>query len=169
MLTTLKEVRESSLRNIAGSCPNSTAFLRLVNNATRRLMRRGDWVGTIVPIQVCVRAGCVVWPRYVGSVRRINVCGTPIPIRNQWYEFLQYQSSNWGSGRNWWGNNSWGTLCGSPVDMRLQGKSPVFQDVQGEGRYIRGYATANIDLGCPVVRLQHRNRSAGEHRNIRTG
>ena len=150
MLTTLKEVRESSLRNIAGSCPNSAAFLRLVNNATRRLMRRGDWSGTVVPIRVCVRAGCVVWPRYVGSVRRINVCGAPLPIKNQWYEFLQYSNSNWEKNRNWWGAATWGSWCGASANMQFEAKSPVFQDIQGEGRYVRAYATANIDLGKKV-------------------
>lgn len=154
MLLTLKEVRESSLRNIAGSCPNSGVFTQLVNDATRRCMRRGDWPGTTVPIHVCVRQGCVVWPRYVGSVRRINVCKQPIQIKNQWYEFLQYQNSSWcgagGSNAAWWGNNLFGSWCGASVHMLFQGKSPVFQDMLGEGRFVRAYYTANSDINKTV-------------------
>ena len=150
MLLTLKEVRESSLRNIAGSCPNSAAFAQLVNDATRRIMRRGDWVGTTVPIHVCTKGGCVVWPRYVGSVRRINVCNQPIQIKNQWYEFLPYTSANWTDGNLWWGTNMFGSMCGPSATMLLQGRSPVFQDILGEGRTVRVYAVAAADLGKTV-------------------
>ena len=154
MLTTLSIASASALRNIAGSCPASPAFIQLLNDATRRLMRRGDWPGLVVPIHVCTRAGCVVWPRYVGTVRKINVCNQNVPIHNSWYELLPYGERSWGNqgirangNQSWWGNNGFGAWCGAPAAMVLSGKTPVFQDMLGEGRFVRAYATMNIDLG----------------------
>ena len=152
MLATLLEAKESSLRNIAGACPSSAAFLQLLNDATRRLMRRGDWPGTICPIHVCVKSGCVVWPRYCGEVRKINVCRVNVPVKSVWYDFLPYTGSNWGmGGYEWWGPNAWGGWCGTSAAMVAQGKSPVFQDILGLGRLVRAYATVNADIGKTVT------------------
>lgn len=150
MLITLGEARESGLRNVAGSCPNSDQFLEILNDATRKLMRRGDWPGTVTAIQVCTHGGCVVWPRYVGEVRKINLCGQQADIKNGWYQFMPFVGGCRGDGTNWWGNQSWGASCGAPAVMINKGKSPVFQDIQGEGRLVRAYATAHLDLGKTV-------------------
>jgi hypothetical protein len=100
-----------------------------------------------------------VWPRYVATVRKINVCGASVVVKNSWYDFLPYTDSPWGKQNwnsnafagNWWGNNAWGGYCGPAVTMVDQGKSPVFQDVLGEGRYVRVYAQARLDVGKTVT------------------
>ena len=55
------------------------------------LLRRGDWTGTVVPIYVCVQRGCVTWPRYYRSVRKLNICHRQIDIQNDWYRFIEPQ------------------------------------------------------------------------------
>lgn len=160
MLKTLSQARASTLSQISGACASTSAFLALLNEATDRLMDRGDWPGTIVPIMTCVSQGCVVWPRYVGSVRRINVCMAPVPTQNVWTQFLQYDSPNWIDGGRWWGNNGWGTWAGAEIPSGLwtgqgafmmdQTRTPVFQDVQGDGRLIRAYPQYQADIGKTI-------------------
>lgn len=138
MLATLKEIRDSALANVAGSCPSSAAFSQLVNEATRRLMRRGDWAGTVVRIMVCARRGCVVWPRYVGKVRKINHCqGSALPVRNLWWDFVE--------------ENRPTNLCGPELGLVAFGKSPVFQDILGSKRLVRAYPGCPADVGKTVT------------------
>lgn len=138
MLLTLAEARNSALRNIAGACNNSPEFLQLLNEATRRLMRRGDWEGTVARIQVCARRGCVVFPRYVGRIRKINLCTHPIHMRNIWWDFLQYDPKLRGCS---------GVGCGAEINSVYYGKTPVFDDVWGDGRLIRAYPRCQADVG----------------------
>lgn len=139
MLATLNDARNSALRNIAGACSNSPEFLQLLNDATRQLMRRGDWAGTVQPIYACVKNGCLVWPRYVGSVRKLNWCRRPLEVRGLWWEFLSH--------------DHYASLCGSAMSpgMNAQGHSPVQQDIAGANRLVRVYADAAADAGKSVM------------------
>lgn len=141
-MLTFKELKESSVANVAGVCVTSTEFTALVNEATRRLLRRGDWSQSVIPIHVCVKRGCVVFPRYVGQVRKINLCHEPIPIRNLWYQFLPNQQSCW-----------WRHYLDVRADcaMHSMGRSPVFSDIYGDGRLVRAYLTYNADVGKTVT------------------
>ena len=137
MAITYGEMKEGSARRIAGVCVDSSEFRQHLNDATRRLMRRGDWKGTVVPIQVCARAGCVVFPRYVGQVRKINVCGEPLPTHSMWWRFLA-------EGRE--------SLCAGDCQFLQEGTLPTFDTVQGDYRNIRFYPKARADIG-KVVRV----------------
>lgn len=139
MLTLLDCQNDSGLVNASGVCPTSTAFTDKVNAAQRRLMRRGDWFGTAVPIFVCVFQGCLVWPRYVLEVRRLNICHHAMPPRSLWYDFLpSNQRDGWGPRLPHQG-------------LRMVGTSPVLQDVLGDGRLIRAYARCQQDLGKTIT------------------
>ena len=136
MLETLSSVRSSGALNIAGVCPTSDEFTRLVNEATSRLMRRGDWSGTALPIYVCIKRGCVVFPRYVLQVRKLNYGRHPVSVKNNWYEFFD--------------TRSWRGACGAKAGVIGQSQTPVFQDVQGEGRLIRAYTRVQNDVGKTI-------------------
>lgn len=138
-MLTFGELKASTAADIAGVCADSAQFAARVNEITRRLLRRGDWSGTIVPIHTCVRAGCVVWPRYVGSVRKINVCNRPVAIKNVWYDFLEYRD-----------RPSWGAWCGCAARMIGQEQAAAFSDIYGDGRYVRAYCTARNDIGKTI-------------------
>lgn len=135
------ELKTSSAINVAGVTPNSDEFRRLVNESVRRLLSRGDFSGTVVPIYTCITNGqCVVWPRYVGNVRQLNTCRrNHVPIANMWWDFLPYDRHlSWHS-HEWWG---W---MGSKTSMVNQNRTPVFQDILGDGRTIRAYSDSPLD------------------------
>lgn len=139
MLATFLEAKQSgAINDIAGSCPNGEKFRNLLNEATSRLMRRGDWDGTIVPIYVCVNANCIVFPRYVAEVRKLKLCNRTIPIQNSFYDFNVF-------GNNW--RQCWSSWWQGDARMIGSTRSPVYQDVQGEGRLIRAYPRLNSDAG----------------------
>lgn len=99
-------------------------------------MYRGDWKGTVVPIRVCVRSGCVVFNRYVGEVRDVKICDIPTPMRSLWYEFLP--------------GCNWDRCCGSSLSWTQWGDVPVFQDVMGDDRLIRAYPRTQADIGQTI-------------------
>lgn len=136
MLKTLAEAKASTLKNIAGVAVNSPAFMERVNEATEALMIRGDWSGTLVGLYACASRGCLVWPRYVGSVRKLNVCNAHIPIRSIWDQFIDdYHSPQWQS-----------CLRGEPKMVAI-GKACASSDIYGEGRYVRAYTAVQADVG----------------------
>jgi len=140
MLITVAQAKASRLQQVAASCPNSSEFLSLLNEATERLMNRGDWPGTVIPIRVCSYAGCVVFPRWVGEVRKLNVCGQPVSVTNFWWSFFDDAD-----------RHTWETWCGPECRMTLQGQTPVFQDILGEGRLVRAYPLVSQDVGKTVT------------------
>lgn len=158
-LLTLGEAKSSRIKEIAQACNSTAEFLSLLNEATEALMTRGDWAGVVVPIHVCVRGGCITWPRYVGKVRRINRCGANIKIGNLWYDYIDRDTySNWG---NAWGWGDTGWLGDGSVGMRggvntavmvNQGRYPVYSDVTPTSdRLVRAYCLTQNDVGKTVT------------------
>lgn len=141
MFKTLLEAKASSLGNIAGACTNSDAFLELLNDGIEELMLRGDWSGTLVPIYVCAQSGCAVFPRYVKSVRKINLCRTRAPIKSIWYGFMDNGSSAWW--HNYIGPECYGVTAGP--------QTPVFQDIMGEARLVRAFPSVQADIDKTVT------------------
>lgn len=141
-MMTFGDIKTSSALNIAGVSPKSDEFRKLLNDSVQRLMRRGDWEGTIVPIYTCINQGkCVVWPRYVGQIRQLNYCHrNHVPIQNVWWDFLPYSRHLGWRDHEWWG---WMSGRASMVN---QSRSPVFQDIQGDGRTIRAYPASASDV-----------------------
>ena len=132
MFQTLLECKTGPLKKIASVCTSSSEFVELVNEACEALVN-DDWPGLIVPIHVCVRRGCVVWPRYVAHVRAMNLCRHQISIKNLWWDFMP--------------RNRYADWCGSECRMVQSSKSPVYSDIAGDARYIRAYPTLKLDAG----------------------
>jgi len=154
-LPTLGELKRSRITEVAASCNNSDDFRSLVNEAAEILLSRGDWPGTIVPIRVLVRAGCVVWPRAVQRVRRINACGVPIKVGSIWYDYVDKSSYlGWcGEGYyNWTGNTATnyglGTSLGSLIN---QGRVPTYNDIPATPGIVRAYCLTPADVGKKIT------------------
>jgi hypothetical protein len=145
MLLTLGEIRQSSIVDIAGACNTSDKFRSLVNEAVSRLLLRGDWPGSIVPIHVCVYNGCAVFPRYVGQIRKVNRCGESVPVKSIWYQFLDM---NLYHDKNRHGFAPW---VEHEVGLQQQARSPVFQDIQGDTCLVRAYPRNPLDVGKTVT------------------
>lgn len=143
MPLTLAQISGSAFQTAAGVCTNTKDYFDIVNEVVPRLMERGDWPGTIVPIQVCVRQGCVTWPRYVGRVRKINQCRGDIKVKTVWHEFLEHSY-----GRGIYGWQSW---CREERNMTEQFKACTYNDVPGPNCTIRIYPTVPEDVGATVT------------------
>lgn len=142
-MLTLGDVKEErSILRVASYCPDSADFVDLVNKACRKLMTRGDFIGVLAPLYMCVRAGCVVWPHYVEAVRRIGWCGTDVRPMNLWGGFLpRGPQAPWRAGCHWdHGHNT----------MVSMGRTSVYQDILGDGRLVRAYARCNADFGKKI-------------------
>lgn len=164
MLLTLSECRsDRGLKAISSLSPSSPEFADLINAACRKALRRGDWTGTVIPIHVCVKSGCLVFPRYVGSVRKMNLCKyNPVPINGLWYEFLSHET------RECWMDGCGGNL--PPWDswsnrMNAKGYSPVFQDVLGDSRTVRAYPQLAVDIGKTITIMGLDNNNQPLRRN----
>lgn len=148
MLTYLDCKQDEGLLSVAGGCSNASRFAYLVNASVRQLMRRGDWLGTVTPIQVCVKNGCLVMPRYVGAVRKLNLCTRcvghsgmrPVPLHNDWYQFIEPRSYR----------HEFGSHCGHEPVMFSEGRAPTYNSIFGDGRLVRAYPRCQADIGKSV-------------------
>ena len=157
MLPTFDEVKNSLLKEVAASCSSSNQFRDLVNRGTEILLNRGDWPGTIVPIRVMARRGCIVWPRYVGRVRKINQCVVPMKVGNIWWDFVDKNDYAGFCGLGYFalgGNTILNRGIGANLtqqQMASQGRVPTYDDIPGDApRYIRVYPTKAEDVGKTV-------------------
>ncbi len=143
--------------DVAATCGSSEQFKKLLNRATQILMERGDWPGTLVPIRVMARRGCVVWPRYVQRVRRINNCNIPIKVGTIWYDYVDKQDYVGWCGASfyaWDGNGAaYRGLSQAMAQQTMvsQGRVPTFDDIPSDApRYVRCYCLAQKDIGKKV-------------------
>ena len=144
MLTFGDVKTDPGIGRITRFCPDSNDFAGLVWEAIRRLMRRGDWANTVIPMFFCVRNGCVVYPDYVTGIRAMSWCGVDMPIKNMWGGFLPKDRN-----APWRNTVSWS--CCNTGGMVTMGRTSVFQDIQGEGRLVRVYTRCNQDYGKTIT------------------
>ncbi len=142
-MITLQKLQDSiRLKAIASACSTKAEFISLVNSAAERYMRRGDFIGTVEDIFVCVTNGCFVTPRYVAQIRRVNICNRDVEVHNGWWRFMRTNEG----GYRW--HNWIGADCGNLQD---RGTSPVFQDIMGDGRYIQVHIRCQADIGKTIT------------------
>ena len=147
-LLTLNEVQNSRAIEIADATSTSKQFISLVNAATRQLMQRGNWFGTLQPMQGCIYDGCIVWPRRVAAVLALNTeCGGYSQPANRWYRFMDWSNRNhfYGLYQNW-------RHGGRRFVNISDGSLPVFNPIPcGQLRFVRFYVTASSDVGKTIV------------------
>lgn len=149
---TLGDVKaNTSIRNISGVCVTSEEFVEQVNQATRRLMRRGNWWKTEVLMRVCFEGCRIVWPRQVGTVMGMRFCGQGgmMQLKNNWWAVAGYRSGpgygyaygNGGAlGTGWYGG---GPMVGFDDDT-----APTYREITGNsGKYLRWSIVKATDLG----------------------
>lgn len=141
-LVTLAEAKTSRLRQVSAACPNSSEFISLVNDATRMLMRRGHWFGTLQKIRGCVYNNCITWPRSVGTVLALNRCAQHVPVWNNWYEFVPLDQCDCDCAFGWRHRNL----------LVNDGQTPVFNNIEcGKEVYIRVYPSNPSDIGKSIT------------------
>jgi hypothetical protein len=111
-------------------------------------------MGTVASIQVCVKSGCVVFPRYVSTIREARTCCGSVWLKNE-YESYNFVDTSWynslgGSPGNWSSGNGTGySLC--TQGLFAHGRVPTYDTIRGTGRKVRVYAQTNQDYGKTVT------------------
>jgi hypothetical protein len=95
----------SDLPTAVGLCKdNAPEIYRIANRAERNLLNckevgEDGWIGTFAEIAFTMNRCIpdVVLPREVCRLEMIDVCGRPIALQNQFYEYLRYGNGRMGS------------------------------------------------------------------------
>jgi hypothetical protein len=147
MLITFGDLKSSRVLQIASAPPASAEFASLVNAAIRQLMTRGNWFGTVQPMEGCVTDGCIAWPRYVATPLAINVCGRPVELQNRWYRFLPWDPGHIASACNYFQHGMHGSLT-----AEMDGSTPVFNPIAcNAGMYLQFYIDNATDAGSTIT------------------
>jgi hypothetical protein len=129
------------LQNVAGVVSTSPQFTQLVNEAQRRLIKRGDFFG-LTQEAVFVFQGCyVVWPKYVGTILGARAGRrSGVQVTNMWYSF----TGSWHRGHSHWHGD---------VVLQDAGETCIFSDITGggNGQYIQYYVQQPQDLGTTIT------------------
>jgi len=152
MRSTVRDLRLSQLPESIGSCVGGNAlFLSTVNEAEQRLIMdptqpdEGFW-GTwaVMLFNVSRTDPFFVTPRGVARVTASDVCKRPVPLRNQFYEYLDF-----GNGLKPGGccNRS---PCGT---LTTYDRGPVvtFAELEPPNKKLRAYITDALDAGKRVL------------------
>lgn len=133
----MSDVQASSIKNIAGFCPPADSFYEVVNEVTRRLMRKGGWWQTEVLMRLCVQGCNIVWPAQVGTVLGVRFCcGGEVPLKNNHWAIWGYKSCN-----GWRGD----------AIIRDDGTRPCTNEISGStGKYLRYHITKIGDVGKTI-------------------
>ena len=97
-----------------------------LNMAEKRLMQRGLWKDTIQEYTAELNGGEVAFPREVQSVLAVSLCGTPIPVRSIFFQYLE-------------NGPGYSTLDSTqtPAQWVTGGCHPMFVD-QGDQEFVEG-------------------------------
>lgn len=122
--------------------PSDPRWLLLFNEAVKRLMDAGLWCGTYQRYQICTTAACLTWPRQFDTIEVVDICGSPVTVRNQWFEFLDQGPGLWRGGRG-----ACGGVCCPTINYIDRGRGYVmFDDVTAPSK-IRFYTQFAADAG----------------------
>lgn len=105
----LVDLRNSRLPGAVGLCSSDiTSVAQYVNDAQMRLLYAKEandegWWGTFAEIQfVASRATpYITLSREIARLEMIDVCSRPVPLRNQFYEYLQFGNGRMPSRSPW--------------------------------------------------------------------
>jgi hypothetical protein len=150
------------IRNISGVCKSGEQAADYINRATRRLMKRGAWFGTEVLLRLCTNGCNVVFPRHVGTVMGLRLCGSgQMEIRNSWWAIIgQGNMAGWNS--MYGGGFGYGYGYGNGFDVGgVQGYQPpgidtntvpVFSQISGNtGKQLRYHVVNQADYGKKIT------------------
>ncbi len=126
------------LKSISNVCSSSAQFIQYVNEAQRRLLRRGEWFDTNQVFKFCV-SGCIIaWPRWVGTVIGVRYSNCLYSQPSQLF------NSHWSYvGPHW----STGILTANAV-IEDANPGPCANEINGTtGKLLRYYVVKQSDVG----------------------
>lgn len=112
--------------------------------------------------------GCVTLPPQIATLESVAVCGRPLRLHDQWYEFLE----------NGLGitqvNSTNGNVCcgldssGCMSDAKYRGRYPTFDDITGTDKKLWVVCDLNADVGKKVLILGY-DASGNWIRTVQSG
>ena len=143
----LYDCRNSRLPQILGLCTADTPQIsNYVNTAQRRLLmcrEAGDegWYGTWAEVAfnaVSCSAPYITAPREIARIEKIDVCKHPVPIQNQFYEYLDYGNGRMPQRRT--------SSCN--VQSFTRNNAVTFADISNTPVTLRIYPTSASDVNA---------------------
>lgn len=149
---TLADVLASRLPSTVGLCSTDvTGVAAIVNASQQRILfcrEVGDssWFNCWVELNVNLTQDepIITLPWGFSTIIGLDVCKSPIPFRNQFWEFMQ-----WGIGKL--PKNTCNKNRCAPLEALDRGYSPVFSDVVPPSKKLRLYLTDAGDEGKQVL------------------
>lgn len=136
---------KTTIARALGMCPTDARVVDYTNDAQERLLNREiDPVGSQVRYRFCSTAHCLVLPRQIQTVLAYAVCGIPGVVRPIWYSF----HAN--------GPGELAACMGCASQLIDQGTVVAFNEMSGEGKYIRVYAQNAADAGKTIILKYYR-------------
>lgn len=133
---------------------SSQRALNLLNAAQEELLNKARWVGTRIKFRVWTTGPFITWPREIEVLEGIKVCGRPLQLHNQWYEFLEFGADDRHgySGGEWLGGGYWRGNQGGGIAVD-QGEVISFDDVcpNGNPKKLKVYAQATEDVNARIL------------------
>lgn len=139
----------SELPTVIGACASDTLRIgNAVNTAQRRLLyaaEAGDesWHGTFaeVAFNINPQSPFITLPRDIARIEALDVRKCPVPIHNQFYEYLQF-----GSGRM-----PKMFACERPVSLFSRNNFPTFTDLTNPPQILTFFITDPADAGKRIL------------------
>lgn len=140
----LYDFRISRGPRVLGICAeNQPGCAEFVNGAQRRLIlakEAGDegWWGSFAEVAingVSRTNPFITMPREVARIEAINICDRPVPLNNQYYEYLQFGNGRLPKTR---------CRCNGPEQAYSRNVVPTFFDIPGPS-FIRAFPTDAAD------------------------
>lgn len=148
---TLGQAKKTRLPQVMGICATEPRFVQWLNEAVQQCLFLGKWVGTYGRYQICACDGCLTWPRQIETIETIAVCDRPIPVRNEWFEFLEQgvgiqQTPGCDNGEG--GGGCYGNAGQQLLD---RGTACTFNDIVGLNKKVRVYADVAEASGAQIL------------------
>ncbi len=151
---TLKQLNAGLTPGAIGLCVDDPRYLKIVNSATERLLQKGLWWATTAAYSICTDQACITWPRQFAAIESIWLCGAPLTIRGEWFEYLnsglglQQGCNNGGNGPVVW--SGWNWLCGGG-NMLFRQNACTFTDIIGVNKKIKVYCDVAETAGSKII------------------
>lgn len=123
-----------------GMCSTDDRIAEFANEAMERLLPEGHWWGTTQKFRICASEGCITMPPQIATIEKAAICKVPIPIHDQWFEFLANGAGLRDSDDCW-------------QEANYQGQFPTFAEIIGTDKKLRFVCDLATDVGKVVLAL----------------
>lgn len=152
MKLTFGDIKESRIPISIGACAEDPRLLQIVNECVQRLLPKGHWWGATQRFRFCTTDGCVTMPRQIASLEGVAICGKPVTLRNQYFEFLETGAGIQG-GRFFGESGSTCSFSCGPSAVIFRGVVVTQTDITGVNKKLRLICDLSSDVGKEVLCL----------------